>query len=74
MKIGLAEYIDNGFIFPIEDGYLVSKDAPSKVKKELAEFDDEYFDTLGIRIIFFDNPKKKMAQDGIIEKIKAFFK
>lgn len=80
MRFPIEEYIEKGYLEPIDGGYLVKKETPNEVKKELSISDDEYFETFGERMFFFKKPSKEevvgdedIEKTSVWDKIKGFF-
>ena len=59
MRFEIIEYIEKGYLEQIDGGYLVKKETPDEIKKELAAADDDYFDFFGERMFYFTKPKKQ---------------
>lgn len=62
MRFPIEEYVEKGYLEPIDGGYFVKKQTPENIKMELSVADDEYFETFGERMFFFSK-KTKIAED-----------
>lgn len=73
MILDVFDYMASGYIEITKDEkYIVKKNAPKEVIKELKETDDIYFNSYGEHIFIFEN--SKTTNDSIFGKIKNMFK